>query len=161
MRFGIPFCAVLGCLWGWFGVAQLEAQQAVTTLCLLADNIQDPMWNPRCNIPFAQLLPATVYPKLNQFCSLGIMPFRPTVVCAGLSTDESMLQPLCNTLSPNGCLQRAADDVHQNGMRRVASFKCFALLCLAVLSLVLFGCGAFWGRRLISARGLPSKGCKG
>ena len=100
------------------GVAQLEALQAITTLCVLADHVQYPSLRP--------VAACAGLPKDESIRSLCVMPFRPTVVCTGLPKHESILQPLCDTLSPNGCLHRAADDVHQNGMRQVASSKCFA-----------------------------------
>ena len=48
---------------GGQGAAQLEALQAITTLCVLADRIQD---------------------RVNQFRALGVKPFRPVVACVGL-----------------------------------------------------------------------------
>ena len=130
-------CAFWGCVFGgilgpfrgpfwgplfvggwWQGVAQLEVLQAIATLCLLADHVQDPSLRP--------VAACAGLPKDESILSLCVMPFRPTVVCTGLPKHESILQPLCDTLSPNGCLHRAADDVHQNGMRQVASSKCFA-----------------------------------
>ncbi len=68
------------------------------------------------------------------------MPFRPTVVCTGLPKHESILQPLYNTLSSNGCLHRAADDVHQNSnhaARSINQMLCFAFFCFALLSFAL------------------------
>ena len=53
------------------------------------------------------------------------------------ASSHSILHPLYNTISPHCCLHRAADDVHQNGMRHVASSKCFGLLSFALLSLAL------------------------
>jgi hypothetical protein len=69
------------------GVAQLEALQAIATVCRLAHNIQD---------------------RFNKFCILCVMPFRPIVASNGLPKDESILHPLCNARSPSFCLQRFA-----------------------------------------------------
>ncbi len=57
-------------------MAQLEAVQAIAILCLLAGLIQ---------YRFAQLLPAPVCPKTNQFCNLCV-----TVVCTGLPKDKAV-----------------------------------------------------------------------
>ena len=56
---------------GGQGVAQLEALQAIATL--LAHNIRN---------------------RFYEFGTLGVIPFCPTVFCADLPKDESMLQPL-------------------------------------------------------------------
>jgi hypothetical protein len=131
-------------------VAQLDALQAIATVCLIADSIQKQVnqFGTLGGIPFRPINACNGLPKDGV-----VLPFRPVVACTGLPKDDLPLHTVvaCNGLpkdavvcafsrllptpvypktklfglkrwpkGPERALSMVRLDVHQNSMRHVA-----------------------------------------
>mmetsp|Transcript_155898 Transcript_155898/g.498249 ORF Transcript_155898/g.498249 Transcript_155898/m.498249 type:complete len:309 (+) Transcript_155898:166-1092(+) len=96
------------------GMAQLETLQAIATLGLLADNIQD---------------------RIDQLGPLGVMSFRPIVTRAGLSKDEIVGAEKLTERTGSDAVHGARLESHEDGARHIAATGGFVKIYVDALKL--------------------------